>query len=64
MTPARQFARLIMLIGFITLTISWIFVTGGQKETATYICGCGMGIAFVLLMFGGVVVGADRIVDE
>jgi len=55
-TPARLFARLILMIGMISSGFAAIFALSGSSQTALYICGGGLAVAGLVLLVGGYLV--------
>jgi hypothetical protein len=59
-SPARSFANLILFIGFVSAGIATFMSLSGNAQTGLYVCLGGAGLAVVVLLFGGLVVGANR----
>ena len=59
-TPARSFANLILLIGFISAGIATFLSLSGNAQKGLYVCLGGAGVAVAVLLLGGLVVGANR----
>ena len=59
-TPARSFANLILLIGFISAGVATFMSLGGNWQKGLYVCLGGAGVAVAVLLVGGLVVGANR----
>jgi len=58
-TPARQYALLIIMIGMIASGFAAIVALLGEITIALYICAGSMGLAVIVLLFGGLVVAAS-----
>jgi hypothetical protein len=57
-TPARLFARLILMIGMISSGFAAIFALSSSPRTALYICGGGLVVAALVLLVGGYLVAS------
>jgi hypothetical protein len=58
--PARSFANLIIFIGVVSAGIATFMSLSGNTQTGLYVCLGGIGLALVVLLFGGLVVAANR----
>ena len=58
--PARSFANLIIFIGVVSAGIATFMGLSGNAQTGLYVCLGGVGLAVLVLLFGGLVVGANR----
>ncbi len=59
-TPAQYFARIVLLILFVTSGLSLSLSLLGQRELAWPICGGGVLLVLVVLGVGSAMVGRAR----
>ena len=62
--PSRQFAAIILLIGMASSGLAAGFSLSGDTNGALLICAGGIGLAVIVLLFGGLIVAASGTEDE
>lgn len=58
--PARSIALLILFITAVASGFALIFLTYGNRNLSLILCGGGIALNIVVLVFGGVLVGASE----